>query len=588
MPYDLEDAPDLVTLMRQHALMRPRSDALVFLADPDDLYGGAVRCTFEELDREARACASWLRERLPVGSRVLLLHPNGIEWVTAFFGCLYAGMIAVPAPQPGRYRHQRSRIATVAASAGAAAVLTDAADLPEVLAWVEESGLGDVHVAANGTPGFGDPGAWEPVPLTRDTIALLQYTSGSTGDPKGVVVRHGNMLNNLTALAALGGGTAWPASMRVGGWLPLYHDMGLVAMLMVGVMRGGTVVLMTPSAFVRSPVRWLRAMDAYGINVAFAPSFAYDLCVRRISDDEARGLDLSGWHIAVNASEPVDPSVLERFAAKFAVAGFRAESFAPAYGLAEATAYVTGTAGRPTVVRRVDIGLLAEGRFAEGGSGETRDVVSCGPPTSACEIRVVDPATREELPEGRLGEIWLRGPSVCDGYWRRDDLAHLHDAETAGGRRGFLRTGDLGAMYEGELYVHGRLKDMLIVHGRNIYPHDMEQELRSQHPELGRAGAVFAMPGEQDGVATQAVVVTHEVGKVPPERWPALAGELRLTVTREFGVRVAVVALLRPGTVRRTTSGKVQRAAMSELFRTGRLAPIFQDPPADDREPSLA
>nr|WP_221382832.1 fatty acyl-AMP ligase [Actinoplanes polyasparticus] len=585
MLYDLEDAPDLVTLMRQHAATRPGAEALVFLADPDDVYGGAVRCTFEELDRQARACAAWLQERLPEGSRVLLLHPNGIEWVAAYFGCLYAGMIAVPAPQPGRQRHQRSRIATVAGSADAAAVLTDAADLPEVLKWAEETGLDGVLVAANGTPGFGDPQAWRPVPLTRDTIALLQYTSGSTGDPKGVVVRHGNMLHNLDALTA---DVGWTASLRVGGWLPLYHDMGLVTMLLAAILRGGTTVMMTPSAFIRSPVRWLRAMDAHGINVAFAPSFAYDLCVNRISDEEVASLDLSGWRIAGNASEPVDRTVLDRFAAKFAPAGFRAESFAPAYGLAEATAYVSGTSGRSAVVRRINIGQLAEGRFAEGGPGETRDVVSCGPPTRACEIRVVDPASREPVEDGRLGEIWLRGPVVCDGYWRRDDQAHLFDATTAGGEGGFLRTGDLGAMYEGELYVQGRLKDMLIVHGRNLYPHDMEQELRIHHPELGRVGAVFAVPGEADGVATQAVVVTHEIGKLPPERWSSLAGELRLTVTREFGVRVAVVALLRPGTVRRTTSGKVQRAAMSELFRTGRLSPIFQDPPADDRSPSMA
>jgi acyl-CoA synthetase (AMP-forming)/AMP-acid ligase II len=585
MPYDLEDAPDLVTLIRQHAVTRPGAEALIFLADPDDLHGGAVRCTNEELDRQARACAAWLQERLPEGSRVLLLHPNGIEWVTAFLGCLYAGMIAVPAPQPGRYRHQRNRIATVVASAGAAAVLTDAVDLPEVREWAQEAGLDGVLVATNGTPGFGDPEAWRPVPLTRATIALLQYTSGSTGDPKGVVVRHGNMLHNVHSLAA---DLGWSASMRVGGWLPLYHDMGVVSMVMATFLRGGTAVMMTPSAFIRSPMRWLRAMDAYGIGVAFAPSFAYDLCVRRISDEEAGSLNLSGWEIAGNASEPVDPSVLDRFAAKFSVAGFRAQSFVPVYGLAEATGYVTGRAGRPTVIRQVDAGKLAEGRFAEGGSGETRDVVSCGPPTSACEIRVVDPTTGVARADGWIGEIWLRGPSVCDGYWRRNDLAHLVDATTADGEGGFLRTGDLGSIYEGELYIHGRLKDMLIVHGRNIYPHDMEQELRIHHPELGRAGAVFAMPGEAEGVATQAVVVTHEVGKVAPERLPSLAGELRLTLTREFGVRVAVVALLRPGAVRRTTSGKVQRGAMSELFRTGRLNPIFQDPPADDRSPSMA
>lgn len=584
MAYDLEDAPDLVSLMRQYAATRSRAEALIFLTDPDDPDEGAVSCTFEELDRQARACAAWLQDRLPEGSRVLLLHPNGIEFVTAFFGCLYAGMIAVPAPHPGQYRHQRSRVASVAASAGATVVLTDLASVAEVREWAQDMGMPDVVVEANGTPGFGDPEAWRPVPLTRATIALLQYTSGSTGDPKGVVVRHGNMLHNVHAM---GTDMGWPASSRVGGWIPLYHDMGLTGMMMTAVIRGGTTVFMTPSAFVRSPVRWLRAIDRYGINVSFAPNFAYDLCVNRIDDADVADLDLSNWHVAINASEPVDRSVLDRFSAKFAAAGFRARSFAPGYGLAEATAYVSGRTDRLPVVRRLDLGALARGVFAEGGSGETRDVVSCGPPTRACEIRVVDPATGEVLPDGRLGEIWLRGPSVCDGYWKRDDLAHMFGATTTGGESGFLRTGDLGALYEGELHVHGRLTDMLIVRGRNLYPHDMEQELRIHHPELGRAGAVFAMPDEETA-ATQAVVVTHEVGKVPPERWASLASELRLTVTREFGVPVAAVALLRPGTVPRTTSGKVQRGAMSELFRIGQLRTLYQDPPAQDRSPSIA
>jgi acyl-CoA synthetase (AMP-forming)/AMP-acid ligase II len=249
---------------------------------------------------------------------------------------------------------------------------------------------------------------------------------------------------------------------------------------------------------------------------------------------------------------------------------------------------VTCRNGRPPVVRRLDLGLLAQGVFAEGGSGETRDVVSCGPPTAACEIQIVDPATRAVLPDGRLGEIWLRGRSVCDGYWQRDDLAHMFGATTTGGETGFLRTGDLGAILEGELYVHGRLTDMFIVRGRNLYPHDVEQELRLHHPELGRAGAVFAVPGGDGGLSTQAIVVTHEIGRVSPERWASLAGELRLTVTREFGVPVAAVALLRPGTVQRTTSGKVQRAAMSELFRTGQLKTLYQDPSAEDRAPSMA
>ncbi|GAA4236746.1 fatty acyl-AMP ligase [Actinomadura meridiana] len=578
MKYGLTDAPDLVTLFRDRVAAEPDTEAIAFLADSSDLSGGLVRWSYARLDAEARGRAAWLGEHLPRGSRVLLLHPGGLEFAAALFGCLYAGMIAVPAPLPGRYRHHRRRLAAIAEDSGAAAILTTAKELPEVREWMADVGVAAIPVVAGDEPTDTDPPSLaDPVALDRTTTALLQYTSGSTGAPKGVVVRHDQLLFNAAeGMPAL----RWHG--RAGGWLPLYHDMGL-NQLIWPLLHGDGCVLMDPIAFVRRPVSWLRLIDAHDINMSFAPNFAFELCVRKVRDEDAAALDLSRWHLAGCGSEPIDPTVLTAFAAKFAVSGFRAEALAPVYGLAEATVYVSGHPGRPPVTHRVDLDALARGAFVPAASDDrqAREVVSCGPPTGACEVRVVDPETREELPEGQLGEIWLRGRSISPGYWRRDDEnAEVFGAVTATGEGCHLRTGDLGALYEGELYVHGRIKDMIIVHGRNVYPQDIEQELRAQHPELGKAGVVFGGPGTVVGAEDEAsaVVVTHEVSKVPADRLPALAAEIRNTVGREFGISVTAVALLKPGAVLRTTSGKVRRSAMRDLFREGRLTALYQDP----------
>jgi acyl-CoA synthetase (AMP-forming)/AMP-acid ligase II len=437
---------------------------------------------------------------------------------------------------------------------------------------VKEAGASAITVAAGDALGPADPDAWEPVALGRSTTALLQYTSGSTGTPKGVVVPHDQLLFNTAEGLR---GTGWNG--RAGGWLPLYHDMGLNSQIFWPLMYGGgSSVLMDPSAFVRQPLRWLRLIDAHDIGVSFAPNFALDLCVRKVSDEEAASLDLSRWLLAGCGSEPINPRVLSAFADKFAVSGLRPEALSPVYGMAEATVYICGHGGRPPLTRRVDLDALAQGTLAPAEDGRpARDVVSCGPPTPACEVRVVDPASRQVLPDGRLGEIWLRGRSISPGYWERDDEAF--GAVTADGDGGFLRTGDLGALYDGELYVHGRLKEMIIVHGRNVYPQDIEQELRVQHPELGRVGVVFAGSAIGSGEERSSVVVTHEVAGVPPDRMPALAAGIRTTVGREFGVSVATVALLKPGAVLRTTSGKIRRTEMRTLFHEGRLPSLYQD-----------
>lgn len=574
MTHALTDAPDLVTLFRELVDAQPEAEALAFLADPSNLTGGVVRWSYARLDEEARGRAAWLRERLPPGSRVLLLHPTGLEFAAALFGCLYAGMIAVPAPLPGRFQHHHRRLAAIANDSGAALVLTTSSDLAEVQEWAAGLDNAAIPVVAGDEPGLFHPGDWRPVPLDRSTIAMLQYTSGSTGDPKGVILQHDQILHNIAE-----GSKTMQWGGRAGGWLPLYHDMGINSQILWPLLHGGSSMMMTPTTFIRRPVQWLRMIDVHDLNISFAPNFAFDLCVRKVRDEDAAELDLSRWHLAGCGSEPIDPRTLAAFAAKFAVSGFRPEALLPAYGMAEATVYVSGCRGRPPVTRRVDHDALAEGRLAPPAENRpVREIVSCGPPTGACEIRVVDPDSREVLPEGRLGEIWLRGRSISPGYWRRNDNPEHFAAVTADGDGGYFRTGDLGVLYDGEIYVHGRIKDMIIVYGRNVYPQDIEQELRARHPELGKAGAVFSAPGIMPGDNESTVVVTHEVAGVPMERLPALAAEIRRTVGREFGLSVGTVLLVKPGAVPRTTSGKVRRSTARDLFRTGGLTPLYQDP----------
>ncbi|BCJ69485.1 fatty acyl-AMP ligase [Polymorphospora rubra] len=572
MSFDLTDAPNLVTLLRQQASGRPDAPAVAFLTRPDDLHGGLTRWTYSDLDRQARTIAAWLQRQLPAGARVLLLYPSGVDFVAALLGCVYAGMVAVPSPEPGQQKHHRMRVRKIIDSAEVAGILTTSARLGDTRAWAAGAGLQTgVFVQATDLP-LADPDQWQQGAPDRSATALLQYTSGSTGEPKGVIVSHDNVLFNLgVATRDIG----WPASARLGGWLPLYHDMALQGLIFAALLRGGSLTLMDPMAFIRRPMSWLRLMDLHDINVTFAPNFAYDLCVSRSTDEDIAQLDLSRLYLAGNSSEPVDAAVLTRFAERFAPAGFRLDSFAPVYGLAEITGYVCGRRGRAPVVRRADSAELAGGRLVAAVSDRPgRDVVSCGPPTEACEVRVVDPSSREVLPEDSVGEIWLRGRSVAGGYWGLDNDDQVFGATTADGESGFLRTGDLGVLHEGELHLHGRLKDVLVVRGRKVHPADIEQELRRQHPELGRLGAVFAGAGDGD----HHIVVTHEVTKVSTERLPVLAAEIRQTVAREFGVHAGTVLLLRPGAVSRTTSGKVRRSAMRELFRTGALSSVYRDP----------
>lgn len=562
---------ELLEMLREQAMRKPHEDALTFISDFNEMT--SVVRTRAQLDLSSRRIASVLQERFQPGDRALLLYPPGIEFATAFSACVYAGIIAVPAPMPGRYRHERRRLAAIARDAGVCVFLTQESGLPDVEKWVAEEGLADAVVHATDT-GEGDSAAWTTPAVSPKALALLQYTSGSTGTPKGVMVSTGNLAINVEWAerhSGSGPDTRW------GGWIPLYHDMGLIGLMLPGLLRGRGYVQMDPMSFIRRPYNWLRMLDALDVQITAAPDFAYDLCVRRVTDEQLAGLDLSRLVSACDGSEPVRASTVTRFCERFGAAGFRPESFVPMYGLAEATLLVSGTHGRPPRHVEVDAHALERGILRRTmNSDPARTLTGCGASTGS-EVLIVDPGSHETMPAGRVGEIWLSGPCVAAGYWDNEESTDsTFQAYTADGQGPFLRTGDLGGWLDGDLYITGRCKDVLVLHGRNLYPQDIEDEVRAQHEELdGLHGAAFMVGDATDVQIEPSVVVVHEIrAHWGTERFSQIALAMRQSVAREFGVPVRAVVLVRPAGVRRTTSGKVQRSAMRDLYVRGELTTL--------------
>ncbi|MFB7476822.1 fatty acyl-AMP ligase [Kitasatospora sp. NPDC056184] len=568
---DLISATSVSAVFTERARKTGAEQAVAIVSDPADP-ASAEWLTFAELDHAARVFAQELGRTCESGARVLLLYPTSKEFVAAVLGCLYAGMVAVPSSMPGRYRHDQRRVLGIARDAEAACVLTSAGDHAEVAGWAAQEGF-EVPVLCPEIDPTRDVTDVRELPADRDTLALLQYTSGSTSDPKGSMVTHGNLLANAATTAEA---FRFEEGQRFGGWLPNYHDMGLMGLLLSPLLGGTSTVLMSPAAFLRRPSAWLQMFGNFGVTLSAAPNFAYELCTARVRDEELAGLDLSGWRYAVNGSEPVKSRVLADFAERFAPAGFRPDTFAPCFGMAEATLLVSTTPSREPVVLSCDAAALEQDVVRPAADGPVRTLVSCGAPRDL-DVRIVDPATQDELAAGQVGEIWLSGPSVVRGYWRNEAATRETFGRTVGTVGGFLRTGDLGTLVDGELYVTGRIKEMMIIRGRNIYPHDIEHELRRQHEQLrDTVGAVVTVPGEGEG--EDRLVLIHEIRRLAPEPDLAdLVGKVRTTVSKEFGLRAHAVLLMRRGGVQRTTSGKVRRAEMRAQYLDGELRPVFAD-----------
>lgn len=558
----------LVDVTRWRAEHQADELIFTFLADGES-EGGHL--SFRDLDARARGIAAHLQARGAPGERVLLLFSPGLDYVAAVFGCFYAGALAVPAYPPDPFRMDRTfpRLQAICQDAQARYVLTS----EEILAYARGPIAHWTHVEAISIESIpvGEESAWQPPMFDPQATALVQYTSGSTGSPRGVMLSHANIMHNLASMHRVD-------TEGVGGvcWLPPYHDMGLIGGILLAVYSGRRSVLMSPLAFMQRPVRWLWAMSKYRGRTSGGPNFAFELCLQKISPSECEGLDLSSWTAVVSGAEPVRAETIERFTEAFAPYGFRPEAFLPGYGMAESVLAVTG--GRretPPVIRVFSAGALLHHRVEAVGSattcpGQVRRLVGCGQPIPDGEIAVVDPKTRRLLPYGRVGEIWVRSPSVGLGYWNRpaetQEVFYAELAEELG--KPYLRTGDLGFLYEGELFVTGRLKELIILGGRNYYPHDIERTVQRAHPALKPdGGAAFSV--EREG--RERLVVVHEI--VRPKRWnlDEVLRAVRRELAEEYELCPEAVVLIRAGTLPKTSSGKTRRTRCRELFLRGQL-----------------
>jgi amino acid adenylation domain-containing protein len=576
----------LVDLLRQRSAEAPGSVVFTFL--PDGEPGGAISITRGELDARARAIGWELQELgLVPGDRALLLYPSGLEFIAAFFGCLYTGILAVPAYLP-RVNRPMPRLSSIVQDAQPSAVLTCAAQAEHAAAW--EAGVPElrgllrlvtdrdrIDLAASAS-------RWTDPAARRNTVAFLQYTSGSTAMPKGVMITHGNLLHNSASIQQCFGSN--PDDRGVF-WLPLFHDMGLIGGVIHTLYCGGSSTLLSPVSFVQRPIRWLEAITRTRAGISGAPNFAYDLCVEKTTVEQRAALDLSCWRVAFNGAEPVRPETLERFAEAFAPAGFHPGSFLPCYGLAESTLLVSG--GR-MVVGSFDADALGRGEVAEPGETNSgKKLAGSGNVDVVGNVTIVDPATSDRCASDRVGEIWVSGPSIAHGYWARaSETQERLRATLSDGTGPFLRTGDLGFVHERVLFVTGRLNDLIILRGRNIYPQDVEWSVERCHPALeGGSAAAFAVEVE----GQEQLAILQEISRNPaPGVVAEVIGAIRNAVALEHDVEVQAVRLIRSKSIPRTSSGKVQRHVCRDGFLDGALEVVAewtrQDGSAPASEPA--
>src|ERR1700687_104725 len=559
----METFSSLVALLAKRAETQPDERAYIFLSDR-----GAEEAviTFRELHDDAQALAARLTELARPGDRAILVFPPGLEFMIAFFGCLIAGVIAVPMMMPRR-QSARDSSAAIMTNCEPAVALTSAAFATR----------NDLHVRF-----LREQLQWLPVELTPDgphaagwtepephDIAFLEYTSGSTSDPKGGAVSHANLLANLEMIRVSLGTTRQPTYVN---WVPLYHDMGLILNALEAFYVGALCVLMAPNAFMQRPLNWLRAIHHYRAEVGCSPNFGFDLCVSRYRADQMQGVDLSSWKVALNGAEPVHAETIQRFIETFAGHGFSPGAAFPAYGMAEATLLISGgRRGAGHVTRTVGrSGLQAHSVCAPVDQADAQILVGCGRALVNERIAIVDPDNCTRLPSDQVGEIWVNGPNVGRAYWRSPDATATGlNARIEGEDEGanWLRTGALGLLdVTGELFITGRIKDLIIIRGINHYPQDIEHTVQALHPALRQnCGAAFSAPDER---GEETLVIVQEIERTERNRInPAdMKGLIREGVTDEHELFARHIVLIKPGALPKTTSGKIQRSLARKLW----------------------
>ena len=570
----------IVHILLDRSLSQPKQIAYTFLADGENESGS---CTYAELDLQAKAIAAQLLTKVNPGDRALLVYPYtaGLEFIAGFLGCLYAGVIAVtdyPRQHIKSLTQYQDRIIDCQA---AIALTTDEfvnrvkgqlisnpgmALKLKALPWIATDKV-DPNMAQK----------WQQPNINQDTLAYLQYTSGSTGKPKGVMVTHGNIIHNSEVIYR---SFEHHDNTKILMWLPMFHDMGLIGGVMQPLYAGLPAVLMSPIALAQKPFLWLQAISKYKITTSGGPNFAYDLLCQKVTDKQKASLDLSSWEVAFSGAEPVRAETLEKFAELYKPCGFNQDAFYPCYGMAEATLFITGINAKeyPTI-SYLDKQALTEDKIVPvtPDNPNAKSAVSCGHTWLGDEVIIVDPETKIECPQDRVGEIWTTGKGIGMGYWQREEQTESTFKATLVNHpdKTYLRTGDLGFIKDGELYITGRIKDMMILWGRNHYPQHIEETVETCHPALRpNHGAAFSV----DVNGEEQLVVAHEINRTDLRKLNAeeVIGAIRLAVGEQNLANVFAVSLLKTGSIPKTSSGKIQRRACQSMFLDGSLNTVAQ------------
>jgi acyl-CoA synthetase (AMP-forming)/AMP-acid ligase II len=564
----------LVDLLSYRGAYQSNQKAYTFLSNGET---ETASLTYGELEQQAKAIATQLRALgLTNGERALLLYLPGLEFIAGFFGCLYAKIVAVPG-YPLRPNQKLSRLQAIVEDAQAAVILTSKSELVNMKSrFAENSELASLQFLATDDITNNLGSNWKELALCGNTLAFLQYTSGSTGKPKGVMVSHDNLLYNLEDLDL---GWKHTSDSVMVTWLPTFHDMGLIYGVLQPLYKGFPCYMMPPLSFLQQPIRWLQAISHYKGTHSAAPNFAYDLCVRKTTPEQRATLNLSSWCVALNGAEPVREDVLRRFAETFKPCGFDLTAFCPGYGLAEATLKVTSVRKEDMpFFYKVQAEALKQNRVVEAKEHsleykqKVQTLVGCGRTEIDTKIVIVHPGLLTKCAPCEVGEIWVSGLTVAQGYWKRaqetEQTFHAYLADIGG--RPFLRTGDLGFLKDGELFITGRLKDVIIIRGRNYYPHDIEMTVEKSHPALRLScGATFT--AEVEGKEELIIVQEVERSWLRKLNVDEVVGDIRQAVMAEHELRAYAIVLLKTGSIPKTSSGKIQRSACRNKFLNGAL-----------------
>ena len=562
----------LIELLRNRANQQPQTHAYTFLIDGKK---ESEPLTYGELDRQARALAATLQQYQAAGERALLLYPQGLEVIAAFCGSLYAGVIAIPVPPPesGRLKRTLPRLRAIVKDANATIALTTASilelignvkdEFPEFdqMRWIDTTTI-DLELAQQ----------WQDPQIDRDQLAYLQYTSGSTSTPKGVMLSHFNLMHHCHYLQQA---CSYDADSVTVTWMPYFHDYGLVEGMMVALYNGHPCYIMSPFSFIKRPIQWLRNLTKYKGTHSQAPNFAYDLCIRRVKPKQIEELDLSNWQAAGNAAEPINPKVMADFVETFSACGFSWEAFAPSYGLAENTLLATTKPkGTKPVFLTVETAAIEKDKIVVADPqlpNGVRTLPGCGKKVCDTDIAIARPDRLTRCAKDEVGEIWIKDPSVAQGYWQNPEAtaatfkAYLQDTQEGP----YLRTGDLGFVRDGELYITGRIKDLIIIRGTNHYPQDIEWSVQQLHPALRPDyGAAFSIldKGEERLVVVQEI--ERRAGEIDTDK---LIADIRQEIAEQHEIQLYGVVLAKSGNILKTASGKIQRRACKEKFLGGTL-----------------